>query len=82
MIDIIKEKTNSITPHDVLNLSLDDNMPLTWLIVHSLSFVWNKRLMKKEGKLEDCLATLLDKSSLLKQTKYKDITTFIENVIV
>ena len=81
-MDILKKNSKNITPHDVLNLCLDDNEPLTWLTVNVLAYIWNKRSLKKDVKKEDCLATLLDKSCLMQQTKYENIAIFIENVII
>ena len=66
----------NITPRQVLLLDFDleesQEFPIVWFVGHFLQIVWNSRVEKRQVRLYSIRADLEARSSLLRETRYKE----------
>ena len=75
----------SISASQILTLTLEvdpvDEFPCVWLISHTLFFIWSGRVEKKRIRLFQIRADLEARASLLRKTRFEEISKKIENLI-
>ena len=66
---------------NIVSLNIDVNDGIMWIILNSLSFIWNKRQKNKAASLNECLAMLNDKANIMIESKYASIAESIHQYI-
>ena len=73
LLALISSAIDDISPESVLNLDIEANEPMLWVILQTLKFIWDKRSLSKPVNTQECLATLHDKANILLETKHMNL---------
>ena len=79
LLQCLTNHVPGITPTDIVllrfpPLSQSVELPVVWLVISCLTFIWDQRVLGRVANLESCRAELLAKLMLLSDTKWRHST--------
>ena len=84
LLSVVKQYDNSVTPAHILRLEFEAasmNDALTWIVSHTLLFIWKKRSSGKKATMAATLAVLTTDNEILATTKHRNISQNIAVVL-
>ena len=82
LLSIVRQQDHYVTANNLVKLEFQTDesteMPLVWIISHTLLYLWGVRTSGKTVSLIRTRATLESKISLLRETRYRNeqVVTF------
>ena len=82
---MVRSYDPTVTPHKLLRLEFqceyDDEMPLVWVLSHTLLYMWGMRLGGKTVNRILTRAVLESKISILRETRFSSEHDIIKEII-
>ena len=85
LLSMVRLHDPAVTPHKLLRLEFncdgEDEMPLVWVLSHTLLFMWSTRLGGKIVNQILTRAVLESKISILRETRYNNEHEIIKDLV-
>ena len=69
------------SPEKILRLEVGGDEAIVWIVAHTLTYVWNRRLSGKISETDYCKAAILADADIMENTKYSTHASKIKRLL-
>lgn len=81
LLNLVLQEDPLASPEKILRLEVGGGEAIVWIVAHTLTYVWNRRLSGKISETDYCKAAILADADIMGNTKYSSYASKIKQLV-